>query len=128
MKLLLDTHTFIWWDRDPNLIPSATLSLMQQTDTQLFVSLVSLWEIQIKLQIGKLTLQNSLSEVIIRQQTENGIQLLSISLPHILAIENLPQYHKDPFDRLLIAQCVSEAATLVSRDSVFKQYGCPLIW
>jgi PIN domain nuclease of toxin-antitoxin system len=128
MKLLLDTHTFIWWDRDPNLIPSATLSLMQQTDTQLFVSIVSLWEIQIKLQIGKLTLQNSLSDVITRQQIENGIQLLSISLPHILALENLPQYHKDPFDRLLIAQCVSEVATLVSRDSVFKQYGCPLIW
>jgi PIN domain nuclease of toxin-antitoxin system len=56
MKLLLDTHTFFWWDRDPNLIPSATLFLMQQTDTQLFVSTVSLWEIQIKLQIGKLTL------------------------------------------------------------------------
>jgi PIN domain nuclease of toxin-antitoxin system len=128
MKLLLDTHTFIWWDRDPGLIPSATLTLMQQPETQLFVSIVSLWEIQIKLQIGKLTLQNSLSEVILRQQTENGIQLLPISLLHILALEKLPQYHKDPFDRLLIAQSMNEAASLVSRDSVFKQYGCSLIW
>jgi PIN domain nuclease of toxin-antitoxin system len=128
MKLLLDTHTFIWWDRDPGLIPSATLTLMQQPETQLFVSIVSLWEIQIKLQIGKLTLQNSLSEVILRQQTENGIQLLTISLLHILALEKLPQYHKDPFDRLLIAQSMNEAASLVSRDSVFKQYGCSLIW
>jgi PIN domain nuclease of toxin-antitoxin system len=93
MKLLLDTHTFIWWDRDPGLIPSATLTLMQQPETQLFVSIVSLWEIQIKLQIGKLTLQNSLSEVILRQQTENGIQLLPVSLLHILALEKLPQYH-----------------------------------
>jgi PIN domain nuclease of toxin-antitoxin system len=128
MKLLLDTHTFIWWDRDPGLIPSVTLTLMQQPETQLFVSIVSLWEIQIKLQIGKLTLQNSLSEVILRQQTENGIQLLPISLLHILALEKLPQYHKDPFDRLLIAQSMNEAASLVSRDSVFKQYGCSLIW
>jgi PIN domain nuclease of toxin-antitoxin system len=128
MKLLLDTHTFIWWDRDPGLIPSVTLTLMQQPETQLFVSIVSLWEIQIKLQIGKLTLQNSLSEVILRQQTENGIQLLTISLLHILALEKLPQYHKDPFDRLLIAQSMNEAASLVSRDSVFKQYGCSLIW
>jgi PIN domain nuclease of toxin-antitoxin system len=101
---------------------------MQQTDSQLFVSIVSLWEIQIKLQIGKLTLQNSLADVVSRQQAENGMSLLPISLTHVLALENLHQHHKDPFDRLLIAQCMSEAATLVSRDSVFKLYGCPLLW
>lgn len=124
MNLLLDTHTFIWWDRDPGLIPPATLTLLQQTDTQLFVSMVSLWEIQ----IGKLTLQGSLTEVVARQQTENSIDLLPISLTHILALENLPRYHKDPFDRLLIAQTMNESITLVSRDSVFSQYGCPVIW
>jgi len=79
MKLLLDTHTFIWWDRDPELIPSTTLTLMQQDDTQLFVSIVSFWEIQIKTQIGKLTLRSSLAEIIAQQQTENGIVLLPIT-------------------------------------------------
>jgi len=128
MKLLLDTHTFIWWDRKPELIPSTTLTLMQQADTQLIVSIVSLWEIQIKTQIGKLTLRSPLAEIIAQQQTENGITLLPITLPHILELDNLPQHHKDPFDRLLVAQCRSEAATLASRDAIFKQYDCPLIW
>ena len=128
MKLLLDTHTFMWWDSDTSRIPPETLSQMQQADTQLLVSLVSLWEIQIKTQIGKLTLQTPLSEIIAHQQTKNGIILLPITLPHILELDNLPQHHKDPFDRLLIAQCRSETATLVSRDSVFRQYACPLLW
>jgi len=128
MKLLLDTHTFIWWDREPDLIPSTTLTFMQQADTQLLVSLVSLWEIQIKTQIGKLVLQTPLAEITSQQQAENGIILLPITLQHILELDNLTQHHKDPFDRLLIAQCRCEAATLVSRDSVFKQYDCPLIW
>lgn len=128
MKLLLDTHTFIWWDRKPELIPSSTLALMQQDDTQLVVSIVSLWEIQIKTQIGKLNLQTSLAEMVAQQQAENGITLLSITLPHILELDNLPQHHKDPFDRLLITQCRTETATLVSRDGIFKQYDCPLLW
>lgn len=128
MKLLLDTHTLIWWDREPELIPSSTLALMQQDDTQLVVSIVSLWEIQIKTQIGKLNLQTPLAEMVAQQQAENGITLLPITLFHILELDNLPQHHKDPFDRLLIAQCRTETATLVSRDGIFKQYDCPLIW
>jgi PIN domain nuclease of toxin-antitoxin system len=128
MKLLLDTHTFIWWDREPELIPPATLALMQQDDTQLVVSIVSLWEIQIKTQIGKLNLQSPLAEIIAQQQSENGILLLPATLPHVLDLDNLPQHHKDPFDRLLIAQCRTETATLVSRDAIFKQYDCQLIW
>jgi PIN domain nuclease of toxin-antitoxin system len=128
MKLLLDTHTFMWWDSSADRIPPETFSLMQQPDTQLLVSLVSLWEIQIKTQIGKLTLRSPLAEVISQQQAENGIILLPITLPHILELENLPQHHKDPFDRLLIAQCRHETATLVSRDAAFSQYDCPLLW
>lgn len=128
MKLLLDTHTLIWWDREPELIPDQTLALMQQDDTQLVISIVSLWEIQIKTQIGKFNLQTSLAEMVAQQQAENGIILLPITLPHILELDNLPQHHKDPFDRLLIAQCRTEAATLVSCDGIFKQYDCPLLW
>ncbi len=128
MKLLLDTHTFMWWDSNANRIPPETLSLTRQADTQLLVSLVSFWEIQIKTQIGKLTLRSPLAEVIAHQQAENKIILLPMTLAHILELDNLPQHHKDPFDRLLIAQSRCEAATLVSRASVFKQYNCSLIW
>lgn len=101
MKLLLDTHTFIWWDREPDLIPSSTLQLMQQSE--LLLSIASLWEIQVKTQIGKLRLNMPLSEMAKHHQA-NGIALLPVTLLHILALEELPQHHRDPFDRLIIAQ------------------------
>ncbi|MBD2107589.1 type II toxin-antitoxin system VapC family toxin [Nodosilinea sp. FACHB-13] len=125
MKLLLDTHTFIWWDREPNLIPPATLQLMRES--QMLLSLVSLWEIQIKTQLGKLNLNMPLSSLVEHHQ-ENGMALLAITLPHILALEQLPQYHKDPFDRLLIAQGRVESTAIVSRHSNFKSYDCQVIW
>jgi PIN domain nuclease of toxin-antitoxin system len=81
-----------------------------------------MFRFQIKTQIGKLNLQSSLAEIIAQQQSENGILLLPVTLPHVLDLDNLPQHHKDPFDRLLIAQCRTETATLVSRDAIFKQY------
>jgi PIN domain nuclease of toxin-antitoxin system len=125
VKLLLDTHTFIWWDREPDLIPPATLQLMRQS--QLLLSLVSLWEIQIKTQLGKLNLNLPLADLVKHHQ-ENGITLLTITLPHILALEQLPQHHRDPFDRLLIAQGCVESTAIVSRDDIFKSYDCQLIW
>ena len=125
MKLLLDTHTFIWWDREPDLIPPATLQLMRQS--QLLLSLVSLWEIQIKTQLGKLNLNLPLADLVKHHQ-ENGITLLTITLPHILALEQLPQHHRDPFDRLLIAQGRVESTAIVSRDDIFKSSDCQLIW
>jgi PIN domain nuclease of toxin-antitoxin system len=82
MKLLLDTHTFLWWDSNPDRIPVSTIALIQQSSNQVLLSLVTPWEIQIKTQLGKLTLQTPLSDII-RQQTENGIAILPITLPHI---------------------------------------------
>ncbi len=125
MKLLLDTHTFIWWDREPSLIPAATLDQLQRSE--LLLSLVSLWEIQIKSQIGKLHLNMPLSEMVNRHQS-NGITLLPITVAHILELEQLPQHHKDPFDRLLIAQSRIEVVTIVTRDSVFQAYDCKIVW
>jgi PIN domain nuclease of toxin-antitoxin system len=128
MKLLLDTHAFLWWDSDPSRIPATTLSLMQQGNHELLVSLVSFWEIQIKTHLGKLTLKMPLSSIISEQQTKNGILILPITLPHILELDNLPWHHKDPFDRLLIAQSRQENATLVSVDTAFSQYDCQTLW
>lgn len=125
MKLLLDTHTFIWWDREPNLIPAPTLDLLQRSE--LLLSLVSLWEIQIKTQIGKLRLNMPLAEMVNHHQS-NGIALLSITVTHILELEQLPQHHKDPFDRLIIAQSRIAAVTIVTRDSAFQAYDCKIVW
>jgi PIN domain nuclease of toxin-antitoxin system len=128
MKLLLDTHTFLWWDSNPDRIPETTRSLMQEPDNEILVSLVSLWEIQIKTHLGKLTLKTTLSRIILEQQEENGILILPITLPHILELDNLPWHHKDPFDRLLIAQSRKENAMLISIDSAFNQYDCQILW
>ncbi len=127
MKLLLDTHTFIWWASNPEQLPKSTLELLKHRENQLWVSLVSIWEIQIKYQLGKLDVRRPLSEVVAQQQA-NGIILLSMTLEHILELEQLPMHHRDPFDRVLIAQSRVESAALVSRDRVFQQYDCQVIW
>jgi PIN domain nuclease of toxin-antitoxin system len=128
MNLLLDTHTFIWWDRDPAKLTPAVLQRLQSPDNQVLLSLVSLWEIQIKTQLGKLTLRGHLADIVQQQQIENDLRLLPIEVPHIFALEDLPQHHRDPFDRLLIAQSLVEQATLVSRDPVFQNYDCQVLW
>ncbi|PZO44173.1 MAG: PIN domain nuclease [Pseudanabaena frigida] len=128
MKLLLDTHTFMWWHSEPEYIPKNTLTLLQDPDHEVILSVVSLWEMQIKIQLGKLTLRDDLELMLKIQQERNNISLISVTLPHILELKNLPLHHKDPFDRMLIAQSKVENATLISRDSVFKSYQCSLIW
>ncbi|MFH7244291.1 MAG: type II toxin-antitoxin system VapC family toxin [Spirulina sp.] len=128
MKLLLDTHTFIWWDSQSSQIPPATLALIKKPQNDLMVSLGSIWEIQIKTHLGKLALRAPLLDILQQQQAENGLVLLPITLAHIVELDCLPWYHKDPFDRLLIAQSRIESAMLVSKDTAFHQYDCQLIW
>jgi PIN domain nuclease of toxin-antitoxin system len=128
MKLLLDTHTFIWWDSQSSQIPADTLALLRSEENELFVSLVSVWEIQIKTHLGKLELREPLLDIIQRQESQNGIVLLPITLTQIVELDQLPWHHKDPFDRLLIAQSRVESAMLVSKDPAFNQYGCQTLW
>jgi PIN domain nuclease of toxin-antitoxin system len=128
MKLLLDTHTFIWWDNEPDKLSTKVLDLCQDPNNRLILSVVSIWEMQIKSQLGKLTLNQSLADLIERQQGRNQIEILSIELPHILALNELPTHHKDPFDRLLIAQANIENAVLLSKDAVFSAYSVNVLW
>jgi len=128
MKLLLDTHTFIWWDSESSQIPETTLDILKNPDTELLLSLVSVWEIQIKAHLGKLELQEPLLEIVQRQESQNEIVILPITLDHIIELEQLPWHHKDPFDRLLIAQSRIETAVLVSKDPAFESYDCQIFW
>jgi PIN domain nuclease of toxin-antitoxin system len=128
MKLLLDTHAFIWWDSDhTNLSPQA-LNLCQEPENILILSVVSVWEMQIKHQLGKLKLDLSLREIINSQQRINKIQILSVTIEHVLTLDQLPTHHKYPFDRLLIAQAQMEDALLLSKDPVFKDYPVKVVW
>lgn len=128
MKLLLDTHTFIWWNSNSSKLSKRALELCGDRDYTLFLSLVSIWEITIKSQLGKLSLNESLANIIENQQRVNNLQILPIGVNHILALHNLPLHHRDPFDRLLISQAILENAILVSCDSVFQLYSVKLEW
>ena len=128
MKLLLDTHTFIWWDSEPQRLSQQVLKMCQDPDNVLLASVASLWEMQIKLQLGKLKLNKPLTELVSGQQAINNIDILDVKLEHILALAKLPSHHKDPFDRLLIAQADIEEAILVSKDQVFTKYEVRVVW
>jgi PIN domain nuclease of toxin-antitoxin system len=128
MKLLLDTHTFIWWAGEPEKLSSNALALLEDEDNELMLSVVSVWEMQIKSQLGKLRLNVPLEDLIESQRQENGLQILPIELEHALALSRLPTLHKDPFDRLLIAQGRVEDVDIVSKDSEFASYPVRVIW
>ena len=128
MKLLLDTHAFIWWDNEPAKLSPRVLALCQDRTNSLLLSVASVWEMQIKLQLGKLKLNLPLVEIIETQQQRNNIEVLPVALAHVLALQDLPPHHKDPFDRLLIAQANVEGATRLCNDPVFAKYGVNALW
>ena len=128
MNCLLDTHTFVWLDNGSSELSPTAKSLISDPENILFVSLVSIWEIQIKVAIGKLILSLPLAEIVYDQQQENNIRLLPLTLAHILELDNLPSHHKDPFDRLLIAQSRIEGLTLITRDSNIAKYPVSVMW
>ena len=127
MKLLLDTHIFIWADDEPERIPASVMTYLADEANELWLSLASVWEMQIKRQLGKFHLQLSLAETIASHQQTNDLRLLPMTAEHIYALDNLPMHHKDPFDRLLIAQAITEDLTLVSVDPKFTLYSVKLL-
>lgn len=127
MKLLLDTHTFIWWDSDPGQLSASALAALRDPANSAWLSVVSIWEIIIKAQIGKLTMRLPITDIVTQQQA-NGLQVLPVTLAHSLAVESLPPMHKDPFDRLLAAQSTVEGAELVSTDLIFDRYPVQRLW
>jgi PIN domain nuclease of toxin-antitoxin system len=128
MRLLLDTHTFVWWDIEPARLSPHALALCQDPHNQLVLSVVSVWEMEIKIQLGKLHFVEPLADMIAEQQQTNNLEILPVTLAHVLAIETLPLIHKDPFDRLLIAQAQVEAMPFISRDSQLAAYPIVVEW
>lgn len=128
MKLLLDTHAFIWWDSEPAGLSPRALSLCRDSANTLLLSVASIWEMQIKIRLGKLKLGVPLAELIEKQQRVNSPEILRIELEHVLALDRLPSAHKDPFDRMLVAQASLEGASLVTGDSVMTKYPVEVIW
>ncbi len=128
MKILLDTHAFLWWDSEPEKLAPIVSDMLSDAENSIFFSVVSAWEIQIKKQLGKLSLSISLAEMIEGQQQVNKVSILPVQLHHVLALDELPTHHKDPFDRLLIAQAKIDGLKIVSADSIFSKYDVDVIW
>src|SRR5882672_4067207 len=98
MKLLLDTHAFPWWDVDPSQLSATALAALTNPANTVLLSVVCVWEMQIKSQLGKLALRVPLADIV-QQQQANGLQVLPVALAHVLAVDGLAAVHKDPFDR-----------------------------
>lgn len=127
MNLLLDTHVFLWAFGQPHKLTASVRDALQNPGNVLILSVVSMWEMQIKAQIGKLSLPVSVQEFVTVQRVLNHIQSLPVLERHIWTLGALPMYHRDPFDRLLIAQAVTEGWLLVTADPVFTQYPVQLL-
>lgn len=127
MRFLIDTHTFLWFVNDSPKLSTNAKSLME-SDNDLWVSIASLWEIAIKVNIGKLTLPNNYENFIPEQLALNDIETLPIKMAHLATYTTLPLHHRDPYDRLLIAQAMTEKVSIISADVAFDSYFVSRIW
>jgi PIN domain nuclease of toxin-antitoxin system len=125
---LLDTQAFLWYAADPAQLSSKALDKIENGGNELWVSIASLWEISIKLSIGQLTLKERLEKLVDKQISINRIQLLAITHLHTFAVQKLPFHHRDPFDRLLVAQATLEKFPIISSDLAFDSYRVARIW
>lgn len=124
---LLDTHTFIWFAfDDPQLSPTAK-NQIESADVVL-LSIASVWEMAIKVSTGKLVLPAPVEDFVTEHLDRDSIRLLPIEMPHLALVSRLPMHHRDPFDRLIIAQCLTENMAVVSADKAFDAYGVTRLW
>lgn len=128
MRLLLDTHALLWFCEGNAALSSAARSAIEDRANERYVSHASAWETAIKLALGKLTLLVPYEDLFPGVLVPNGLILLTADLSHYRALLELPLHHRDPFDRLLVAQAKAEGLTLVSGDVNLAQYGVPLLW
>lgn len=128
MKLLLDTHAFLWWITDDSRCSTIARQSIAVAHNEVLVSVASAWEIAIKARLGRLQLPPDLGRFVVRQLDVNGFKTLPIRLAHALEVYRLDDHHRDPFDRMLVAQCRVEGATLVSADRLLDRYGIERRW
>jgi PIN domain nuclease of toxin-antitoxin system len=127
VRLLLDTQCWLWWFAQPEKLNESVIEQIADEANELWFSVASIWEIGIKVSIGKLPLPEPIGDYVSTRMTQLGARSLEITAPHALRVATLPLYHRDPFDRMLIAQAQVEKMTLVSADSMFNQYEVSLL-
>ena len=129
MKYLLDIHTFLWMINDDPALSKLAREILRDTNNDLFLSIASAWEVGIKIGSGKLVApKEPLDQFFRTQLNRTAIDLLDVNLTHIELITRLPRHHRDPFDRMLIAQSIAEGLPIISADSAFDPYGVTRLW
>jgi PIN domain nuclease of toxin-antitoxin system len=126
MKVILDTHTFLWALSDPDRLSARARETIASSER--FWSVASIWETLIKVQSGKLPMPLPAGSYLTSRMSANGMSVLPIRLEHVLRVEELPMHHRDPVDRVIVAQCIEEGWPIVTSDSVFKNYPIRVIW
>lgn len=127
MNLLLDTHAFIWFVNGSRELPKPIITEIKSMNNNCFVSIASLWELSIKSSIGKLKLKsrfNNISDFLV----DNEIKILPITFQHLQKLTSLKYHHRDPFDRIIISQALTERITIVTKDTEFIKYGVKILW
>ena len=127
MRVLLDTHAFLWAIGQPGKLSERAKQIIQAESNQLLLSAASLWEIALKVRAGKLRLQER-PDFFISHMANLGVEVLPIDGSHVLGVLGLPDHHRDPFDRLLIAQCQAEQLVFLSGDEVARRYAVEVLW
>lgn len=128
MRLLLDTHSFLWFIGGDEHLSLTARALIEDATNDVFLSVASLWEMAIKISLGRLQLAQPFETFIPQQMSLNRVGVLGITISHIAKVATLPFHHRDPFDRLLIAQALVEQMPIVGRDPEFDAYGITRLW
>jgi PIN domain nuclease of toxin-antitoxin system len=128
VKLLLDTHAFLWWVGGSRDLSRRARSAVGSGRNECFVSIASGWEIAVKVSLGTLKVEGALDRFLPEQLAANGFQPLPIDLKHCARVATLPFHHRDPLDRLLVAQALEEGLSIVTADPVFAKYGVKRVW
>lgn len=128
MRILADTQAFLWLAMDDPQLTKKAKRIFLDEENDFYFSLASIWEIAIKHSLGKLKLKQPLEKFILNQMQENSIEQLNIHFRHVTKVNSLPFHHRDPFDRLIIAQAQEEDLSILSCDKIFDKYGVDRIW
>ena len=128
MRYLLDSRVFLWWCASSSKLSPTVFKLIKRGDNEIYISLLSIREIQIKSQLGKVDLPQPIMDIFSRQHTEHNIELLAIELHHMTALTTLPNHHIDPFDRVLISQAMAEDMTLITNNPTIAKYPVKVLW
>jgi len=128
MRYLLDTHAFLWFATGDENLSAVAKEIIENSKNNIYLSSASVWELSIKIIIGKLKLKKDLNKFIAENIAIYGYIPMPVTIPHALAIAKLPEIHKDPFDRILIAQATVEKMKLISSDSYIARYSVKTVW